>query len=299
MTNRTFRTLQWNIGGGLRRQSPSDSRARESYCVHDLEHILNILDFRRGKIIQRPEIITFQEAHQDKALDQIEFLANAFGYEFRVDPYADSHLEKGKKLCLGILSRFPIKQHVYHQLENPKFTRTLDGEKRTSNDKGLARTTIDVYGNALDIINLHLVPCTWYGIDPLSRSTKKMRKAVITTMGNPSACMIVQGDFNYDDETLTEFLPSLFDKKGFSEVRQRNPTRPNGKRVDHVLYKGIQVTSSHVVAPDGHLYQTEILTDHYPIVTRFIIRGCTDNYRLQCTKPLPDPNKDRKYLNMH
>ena len=299
MTNRIFRTLQWNIGGGLRRQPASDPLSRESYCAHDLEHILNVIDFIRELHTQRPEIITFQEAHQDEALDQVECLANAFGYEFRADPYADSHLEEDKKLCLGIMSLFPIKEHTYHKLENPKFSRTLNGKERTCNDKGLTRTKLNVYGRTLDIINLHLVPCIWYGINPLSKVTKEMRRNVITTMGTPSACTIAQGDFNYDDETLTEFLPSLFDEDGFSEVLQRYPTRPDGKRVDHVLYRGIHVVSSYVVAPDGRLYQNEILTDHYPIVTTFTIEGCTDNYLLPIIKPLPDPKNDRKCFTMH
>ena len=52
----------------------------------------------------------------------------------------------------------------------------------------------------------------------------------------------------------------LFDL-GIDEIIQHEPTIPKGYRLDHVLYKGLQLVSTDI--------DTSVTTDHFPIVTKF------------------------------
>lgn len=71
---------------------------------------------------------------------------------------------------------------------------------------------------------------------------------------------VLQADFNIDNHSLRETYPILF-ANGFQEVVQNDPTEPKGKSPDHVLYKGLKMLSS--------MTMSEVLTDHYPVVTEF------------------------------
>ena len=48
-----------------------------------------------------------------------------------------------------------------------------------------------------------------------------------------------------------------------SEVIQEDPTTPKGKRLDHLLYTGIENLTSRV--------SRNVRTDHYPIIAEFQI----------------------------
>lgn len=96
-------TLQWNIGGGKIRAINSDSTASKSYNRDGVEYITSLL---KGI---NPDIITLQEVHCNKDVDQVSNIASRLGLGYYVsDFYADSHIEKGQRLGQAIISKYPF-----------------------------------------------------------------------------------------------------------------------------------------------------------------------------------------------
>src|SRR5690242_11571181 len=95
-----LKTLQWNIGGAKIRRKEADPTLAASYQEEGFDYI--------AALIQKyqPDIITLQETHATKGSSQVEQLSTLTGLPYwHNDIYAESHLEEGQKLGLGILSR--------------------------------------------------------------------------------------------------------------------------------------------------------------------------------------------------
>lgn len=248
-------SVQWNIGGGKVRAENSALDALASYNNDGLSEIIELL-----RII-KPDIVTLQEIHNDNNSNQAEIIANALDLKYVIsDFYADSHIEDGQKLGQAILSRFPIKNHTFKFFLNPRYEAIWkDGSKDLSHDKGVTGCTIDVNGASLDLKTLHLIPFRRFNIDPQSTEAETVLKDVQDKLISESQKLLVQGDFNVDFSSLKEILPIFM--QNMEEVIQNQPTTPKGRKLDHVVFKGLSLKSS---SPFG-----EVLTDHYPIVTKF------------------------------
>jgi endonuclease/exonuclease/phosphatase (EEP) superfamily protein YafD len=73
---------------------------------------------------------------------------------------------------------------------------------------------------------------------------------------------IYQGDLNYNDSSIAEYLPKLIEA-GIREVILTEPTTPKGRKYDHVLYRGVTHLKSTIIS--------DVLTDHFPIYSEFEI----------------------------
>ena len=72
--------------------------------------------------------------------------------------------------------------------------------------------------------------------------------------------LILEGDFNYDNFSLKGFLPDIF-SKDIQEVVLKEPTKPSGKKYDHIIYRGLKHHISKVIFT--------VLTDHFPVYSEF------------------------------
>lgn len=72
--------------------------------------------------------------------------------------------------------------------------------------------------------------------------------------------VLVQGDFNINEESFRNTFPSIF-TKGFEEVLIQEDTTPRGRKYDHVLYKGLTLKSFKI--------DNQVLTDHYSLISEF------------------------------
>jgi len=251
-------TVQWNIGGGKVRTENSAVDVLASYNSDGLAEIIELL--RNLK----PDIITLQEIHSDKKTNQAEIIANALGLEYVIsDFYADSHIEDGQSLGQAILSRFPITNHTFELFFNP-FYETIweDGSKAISHDKGVTKCTVNVMGSSLDIKTLHLIPFRRFNIDPQSNDAGAVLDDVQHKLKNDSQSLLVQGDFNLDFSSLKAILPTFM--QNMEEVIQNQPTTPNGRKLDHIVFRGLSLEKSSAL--------DSVLTDHYPVVTNFVIK---------------------------
>jgi len=251
-----IKTVQWNIGGAKVRNKDDNAHVLASYNTDGLPDIIVLL-----KGLQ-PDIVTLQEVHADDHSDQIKIIAEALELPYWVrDFYADSHLEEGQRLGQGIISRFPITKHDFQLFYNPNYkTEWEDGRKATTHDKGVTRCVLDFYGVRLVVKTLHLIPFKRFRVDPMSAAATGVIADVQTKLRSDSERLLIQGDFNLNLVRLRDVLPAVFDNQT-EEVPQESATRVNGRRLDHIVFRGLRLLNSTTI--------NSVLTDHYPIVSTF------------------------------
>jgi endonuclease/exonuclease/phosphatase family metal-dependent hydrolase len=251
-----LRTMQWNIGGGKILAEGQDPSQLAAYSDDGVQHIIDVIDD------EEPNIITLQETHPDIPAE----IASALRYESWINhPVSASHIDPRYELGHGLVCDFPVVSDWYWELPNPQWeTEWEDGSKATSHPKGISSYLLRLtYGKGLLVQNLHLTPFRRFGIEPDSAEADPILRAVEDRVGQRDGARLLQGDFNLDVPSLRLVLPGLFEV-GFSEVVQDEPTTPKGRRLDHVLYTGMRVIESTVIK--------DVLTDHYPIVTKFELK---------------------------
>lgn len=251
-----LKTIQWNIGGGLIRTKDSDPTRSSSYSIDGIDSIVELLKN------ERPDIITFQEIHSG-AQDQIKEIADRLGMKhFAVDAYDHSHLTAGSMLSLGIVSKYPIYNHIFELFLNPNLEVNFGGKIGLSHDKGVSTVTIKLGGKALTVKTLHLVPFRRAGVDPLDEKLVKVREDITKKLSISNGPQLIQGDFNYNNDSLRDFLPGIFKDKT-QEILQNEATTPKGRKYDHIVYSGLQLLDNKVIGT--------VLTDHYPLVMEFAL----------------------------
>lgn len=252
-----IKTLQWNIGGGKIRKE--EDGIDGPYANDGLDSIVALLQ----KI--QPDIVTLQETHADDNFVQAQAIADRAGLSFFInDVYDKSHIEAGQGLGQAILSRFPMRDHSFALFPNPHFQITRpDGAVWISHDKGVSRSLADLgNGRALELATTHFIPFRKFGLDALSEEHRSLRESIAGLLKPSVENFLLQGDFNYHDPSLEKFLAGLFEG-GMLEVPQTSATTPSGRKYDHVVYRGLKLVSYETI--------TDVLTDHFPIVTTFEI----------------------------
>lgn len=248
-------TVQWNIGGGKVRAVDGAVDLLASYNSDGLAVIVELLQKNK------PDIVTLQEIHADSSSNQAETIARAIGFHYVVsDFYADSHIETGQRLGQAILSRFPITNHHFELFLNPHFEAIWeDGSKALSHDKGVTSCAVDIDGVTFDVKTLHLIPFSRFNIDPHSNEAESVLEDVMDKLRSDFPNLLIQGDFNLDFSSLKEILPTFM--QNMDEVVQNLPTNPKGRKLDHVVFRGLYLNGSSTI--------DTVLTDHYPVITKF------------------------------
>lgn len=251
-----IKTLQWNIGGGKIRSASVS--AEGPYDINGVAHIAELLKKHN------PDIITLQETHADNKIIQAEIIAKEIGLPYSInDVYDKSHIEEGQGLGQAIISRFPISQRNFNLFFNPRFEVVgPDGSKWISHNKGVSKCLLEVEDVKIQVATLHLIPFRKFKIDPLEEKFRNLRDNIAELSSPSSNAFLLQGDFNFNDFSLKNLLPALFEK-GISEVLLDDPTTPKGRRYDHVVYGGLKHIRSEVLS--------DVLTDHFPILSEFEI----------------------------
>jgi len=243
-----IKTIQWNLGGGM---------DAEDLSKNVLQRIIDLL--RKENL----DIIMFQEAHSDKTSSQAEYISKELGYKYFVnDPYDESHIEKGQMLSQVVISRYPISKHQFTFFNNPKLTaQQPNGDIWITHDRGITTCEIDIGGQNLTVQTLHVLPFKRFNVNPLNEDSEAIRAEVSRVISKETP-LLVQGDFNMNDVSLKPFLGDIFESN-MQEVLNDQPTYMAGYIYDHVLYRGLKEIS--------HVVIKEVPTDHYPLVTSFVV----------------------------
>lgn len=251
-------TAQWNIGGAKVRNEEDDPKNTSFYYHNGLYYILDVLSN------YHPDIVTLQETHAYNDFIQARVLATALGFNFINDELSKSHLEENQKLCLTVMTAFPLVSHEFKLFSNPNLTiETIDNKRLLTHDKGISGCIVQLEDNRfLKIQNLHLFPFGIFGIDFAGEIAQKIRRDVLNAIDTTADLFLLQGDFNVDSPSLESFLPELFLNQT-QEVKSSQPTTPKGRYHDHIVYRGIKHVKSEVI--------TNVLTDHYLVLSEFDI----------------------------
>lgn len=252
-----LKTLQWNIGGGFRREQNADPLADESYCKSDLDYFVS--DISR----YQPDICFLQEVHSNTDLSQPEYIANKCDLPYFCDKYyADSHIEKGQKLGLAILSKYPISSFNFEFFINPKFQKVSEnGEIEFSHDKGVLTAVLQIEKEKLEVKTLHMVPFRTFGYSDLkSDLVKNIFSDVESKLSPTLSKYLLEGDFNIDSASIENYFPKLINTQ-VNEILQEHGTTPKNRKYEHILYNGLSFINTKV--------DNKVLADHFPIQTEF------------------------------
>ena len=251
-----IKTIQWNIGGGkIRKENdPVEGPYRED-GMNYIEVVLKKYN---------PDIITLQETHTDEKIIQANILAQKLHLPHMVnDVYDTSHIEQGQGLGQAIISRFPLRDHQFHFFINPNLTMLQEnGETWTTHDKGVSSCFIQIEYKLLKVATLHLVPFRKFNVDPTDITFTELRRNITDLLLPKQDQFLLQGDFNFDNDSLEALLPDIL-HQNVSEILQKEPTTPKGRKYDHILFRGIKLIHSEVIS--------NVLTDHFPVYSEFEI----------------------------
>lgn len=256
-----IKTLQWNIGGGRICREGADPTLLSSYTENGLDAIIDLL----GR--EQPDVITLQETHQSEGYCQTEIIADDIGYSYWVnDACDDSFIEKGQRIGQAVISRYPIIEKRFTPFTNPGFSFTDEnGNEIASKNGGLTTCIIEFPdANLIQVETFHMTPFHFFGVDLESEQARNVLREVQSLIGKCQQSTIIQADFNLNFPSVSHLLQETIGF-GIQEIIQEQTTTPGGKRLDHVLYAGMEVLTSEALRT--------VKTDHYPVLTRFQIKG--------------------------
>lgn len=248
--------MTWNIGGGKIYDTTGDPSKIASYTQDGFEHIAAVI------AREKPDVIALQETQKNDTFDLARQFADKLGYPFYVhDSTSPSHFAADCKLGHAILSKFPISEHSFVLFDNPKLEVIWeDGSIAKSFDKGYSTATLLLdTSTMLRVSTTHLVPFRRFGLAVDSEVAKLILRNVDDLIVREENPWVVLGDFNIDSTVVAQFFPKAF--HGMSEVALQSPTTPDDHMYDHVLYDGLRLIESQIIA--------NVLTDHYPVLTTF------------------------------
>jgi len=176
-----------------------------------------------------------------------------------------SHIDTDCRLGHCLISRYPIWQHRFGLFENPNVQVTWeDGSAATTRDKGFGSCVISVCDTQTEVTTLHFIPFRMFKIELESRTAQGILQDVAGQLAPARDKALIQGDFNIDRPRVQPYLPQLFARSGLAEVAIDEPTTPGGRRLDHILYRGLVLKSKRILPG--------VRTDHYPVIATFEVR---------------------------
>lgn len=225
---------------------------------YSIDAIKEIADWLKQS---NPDIITLQEAQGDGGSNQVKEIAQLLGYYYYFfDATSESHIDEGKQLGNGILSKHPITNHHNGNFHNPNIRSVFQDRLFISHDKGYGSCTIDINGTQIDVTTLHLLPFRAFTIELSSPTGQEILDSVVSELSSDAVYRLIQGDFNIDNPVIKSIVPNLFDSQ-LDEIELDAPTTPSGKYYDHVIFKGLKLQDVSI--------NSSVKTDHYPVTCVF------------------------------
>lgn len=165
---------------------------------HNMGRTAAIADYVKN-LSPRPDILFLQEAWSPKIREQLKLWLGSY-YPHTTDTGEEDSRRSFRRAVgagLMVMSRFPI---VHRQFE--RFDVSAWTSADFFADKGALRVTLDIRGEQLDIVNLHLQA----GEYPEVRATQLQ---VVKALGQDAHLLV--GDFNFDGREHLDFLVGFSD----------------------------------------------------------------------------------------
>ncbi|MCM3629116.1 endonuclease/exonuclease/phosphatase family protein [Paenibacillus glycanilyticus] len=236
------------------------------YNIHHAEGMDDILNLNRiGDVIKSSgaDIIGLQEVDNHFSTrsnfeDQAKWLANYLGMHYQFAANLDNDPlnagEPRRQYGTVILSKYPILSSENHLLDNTQYP---------AEQRGLAKTVINVRGNHINFYNTHLDNKT-----PEARNIQVNEILGIVNQDNGTSILV--GDFNATPDSPEIIKMSAQYHDTFAELGLNDAytsyyysDKPN-RRIDYIY------TSDDVKIKAGKVIDT-IAADHLPITAELVI----------------------------
>ncbi len=116
----------------------------------------------------------------------------------------------------------------------------------------------------MQVETFHMTPFQFFEVALESEQALNVLNEVEDLIGKSEIPTIIQADFNLNFSSISHLFAKTF-SAGMDEIIQEEPTTPKGKRLDHILYAGIENLTSRVIK--------DVKTDHYPLIAWFQIES--------------------------
>lgn len=203
------------------------------------------------------DIVCFQEVFQRKALNELQLIANAYGYDLFVPPdcVTPSCFANPSGLCTLVKRSID----VIHWSFTPFL---CAGGLEHLVQKGVLLVTCRKDGVAFDLVNTHFqsdvteLPC----VRIRHQHTRNQQEAHVERMIAHSICPIVVGDFNQ----------SLFSRFVKADPRFHVTFPETYEHLDHVLLHGLSIRRAIVLRVQ--YFDDVLMSDHIPVLVSLRIR---------------------------
>lgn len=221
-----IRFATFNIGGGIPYINISEGH----------KHMFNAVNYISRLICNNElDIVCFQEilmADQENESMSGQ-IARESGLKFYKElVLSDSHIVKGRKMGVSVLSRFPINFSEVFMLANPQITKvSKSGAIYKSHEKGFLISKLQIGKTEVYCVTGHCFP--FHSFDRNIMDFKYIYSALdekLITLDNEIKNVIIGADFN--TTRLNQLMPKVFEKyKSIVDT----PTRPNGRGDDYII----------------------------------------------------------------
>ncbi len=216
----------FNIGGGVPYKEILEYKDKTFAPVN---YIANLIIEYKLDVVCFQEVLMGDENFSSMSGEIAEKSGSKFYKEL---PLSDSHIVKGRKMGVSIISKYPFVQSEIFMLENPHITKTSEtGVVYTSHEKGFLITRIQTRAGEICCVTGHCFPFHSFDRDAMDFMYiyAKLEKKLLKLL-DENTHVIIGADFNTTQ--LASLMPEVF-KKYHSLVDI--PTRPNGRSDDYIL----------------------------------------------------------------
>lgn len=205
-----------------------------------------------------PDVVCLQETHMNATRSVAKEIALKLGGYFCFDiELSPSHIDREYRLGNAILSRNKPTAEESFIFPYPNFPLVLPGgEPAEKHNKGFQIAHFP-FGS---VMNFQMMPLGFLGTPYESNNGTKfaheMEKQLLKHITSPA---ILFGDFNTPN--VESLYKNLIEKINIKNALPDNPTRPNGKRSDYILF------SNEFSLVEAGIIETK--TDHYLCWAKF------------------------------
>lgn len=216
----------FNIGGGV---PYKETQEYNNESFHAEDYMTNLILENELDVVCFQEILMGDEYYHSMSKE----IAEKSGLKFyRELPLSDSHIVKGRKMGVSIISKYPFISDEIFMLENPNITKvSKSGTVYKSHEKGFLITKIQTSTEEICCVTGHCFPFHSFDRDVMEFKYiyTNLEKELIKLLDENNH-IIIGADFN--TTRLALLMPEVF--KRYSSL-VNVPTRPNGRGDDYIL----------------------------------------------------------------
>lgn len=216
----------FNIGGGV----PCKQTLEYTNKLYNpINYIINLIWKYKLDVVCFQEILMEDKSHYSMSSE----IASKSGLKYYNElMLSDSHIVKGRKMGVSIISKYPFVESEIFMLENPNISKILkSGVVYKSHEKGFLISKVQTNIGEICCVTGHCIPFHSFDRDVMEfKYIYTVLEKKLLKLLDESLHIIVGADFN--TSRLSLLMPEVFVKyQFFANIS----TRPNGRGDDYIF----------------------------------------------------------------